>query len=94
MNEKARDRFAYLEEQVNNFMKKLLVDNPYHVLIYFEKQMNRYTSMLKEGKPYPTSVEITLQRLIQEYATFISLVQEYIKIKSKNGNYSSGDFLA
>lgn len=86
------DRVAFLEEQVNSYMKKLLVDNPYHVLIYFEKQVNRYTSMLKQGKPYPASVEITLLYLIREYSSFISLVREYIKIKNKN--HLSRDALA
>ncbi|TCN19705.1 hypothetical protein [Mesobacillus foraminis] len=95
MNQNSKiDRVAFLEEQVICYMKNLLVDSPYHVLIYFEKQVNRYTSMLKEGKPYPASVENTLLHLIREYSSFISEVKEYLKIKTTVGNYSSGDVMA
>lgn len=54
MNEKTKiDRVTFLEEKVNCYMQKLLVNSPYQVMLYFEKQVNRYTSMLKREKPIP-----------------------------------------
>ncbi|MFS0638492.1 hypothetical protein AB1K84_21565 [Mesobacillus foraminis] len=94
MNKKPNeDRVAFLEEQVNDYMKKLLVDSPYLVLMYFEKQVKRYSTMLEQGIAFPASVEITLQHLIEHYSSLISLLKEYIHVQIKAEKNSSGDYM-
>lgn len=93
MEEKTHiDRVTFLEEQVNCYMQKLRVNNPYQVLIYFEKQVNKYTVMLKQEKALPPSVVTSLQHLVEEYSLFILFVKEYIKTKGEN--YLSRDAMA
>lgn len=84
MKEKTHiDRITFLEEQVNCYMQKLLVNDPHQVIIYFEKQVTKYKSMLKNQESFPSSVVKSLQHLIEEYSLFISFVKEYIHTKGE-----------
>lgn len=84
------DQPIFLEGFVNFYMQSLLLESPEQVLCYFEKQVNKYISMLKQRSVYPKIVIVSIQHLIEDYSLYILHINEYIKYKrEKNHNHFS-----
>ncbi|TYR80542.1 hypothetical protein FZC66_09195 [Priestia megaterium] len=72
------DSYFFLEKQVQEYMRSLLVKTPEQVVHYFEKQIAKYNLLLKRKCAYPDSVITSIQHLIQEYSSAIIKVKKYM----------------
>ncbi len=79
------DRYFFLEKQVHEYMKVLVVKTPEQVLHYFEKQLMRYQRLLllQNLDAYPDSVITSIHYLIKDYSSAIHKVQTYLSYQKE-----------
>jgi uncharacterized protein YydD (DUF2326 family) len=77
------EKYAFLEKQVHDYMKVLLVKTPEQVVQYFEKRLAKYKALIEKREAYPESAILYMEQLIGEYSANIAGVKEYIKYKQE-----------